>query len=183
MLCILCQIKFPFLSYPILSYPILSSAAERVEALALLGIPQRAVGRGFDPRQRPAQSMGSFHHQGRNPTVSHQKSVDSTMPTVERLSIRPGFSQYSFLANPCKINPVLLLLLLLSLPADDDAMPAVGGQGVACDDLRATPPAEADDHLQTTSAHADPEVVVALRVDLRHAVGSRRGHGEVSFFL
>ena len=27
-----------------------ASVAERVEALALLGIPQRAVGRGFDPR-------------------------------------------------------------------------------------------------------------------------------------
>ena len=27
-----------------------SSVAERVEALALLGIPERAVGRGFNPR-------------------------------------------------------------------------------------------------------------------------------------
>ena len=102
---------------------------------------------------------------------------------MERLSISSGFSQYRLSANPCKINPVLLLLLLLlSLPADDDAMPAVGGQGVARDDLRSTPPAEADDHLQTTSAHADPEVVVALRVDLRHAAGSRRGHGGPVFF-
>ena len=57
--------------------------AERVEALLLLGIPQRAVGRGFNPRQRPAQSTGSFHP-GRNPTVSHQKSVDQNliMPTM-----------------------------------------------------------------------------------------------------
>ena len=48
--------------------------AERVEALALLGMPRTAVGRRFDPRQRPAQSMRSFHP-GRNPTVSHQKSL------------------------------------------------------------------------------------------------------------
>ena len=56
-------------------------------------------------------------HPGRNPTVSHQKSVDKnlTMPTVERPSISSGFSQYSFLANPCKIDPVQLLLLLLLL--------------------------------------------------------------------
>ena len=31
---------------------------------------------------------------------------------MERPSISSGFSQHSFLANPCKINPVLILLLL-----------------------------------------------------------------------
>ena len=60
--------------------------AERVESLALLGIRQRAVGRGFNLRKRPAQSMGSFRA-GRNPKISHQrlKSVDQnlTMPTME----------------------------------------------------------------------------------------------------
>ena len=55
--------------------------------------------------------MGSFHP-GRNPTVSHQKNIDQnlTMPTMESLSISSG--QYSFLADPCKINPVLYLLYL-----------------------------------------------------------------------
>ena len=59
--------------------------AERVEALALPGSPQRAVGRGFDARQRPAQGKGSFYP-GTNPTVSHQKSVNqnSIMPTMEQ---------------------------------------------------------------------------------------------------
>ena len=48
---------------------------------------------------------GCFHP-GRNSTVSRQKSIDRKnfiMPTVERHSITSGFSQYGFLANPCKI--------------------------------------------------------------------------------
>ena len=75
--------------------------ARRQESSSVEGVDttrnsaESGMGRGFNPRQRPAQSTGSFHP-GRNPTVSHQKSVDrnSTMPTVERPSISSGFSQY-----------------------------------------------------------------------------------------
>ena len=45
-----------------------------------------------------AQSMESFHP-GRNPTVSHQQSVDQNpiMPTSERPSISSGFSIYIYI--------------------------------------------------------------------------------------
>ena len=63
-----------------------ASVAERVEALALLGIPQRASRRSRD-RSRVAggAKYGEFSS-GRNPTGSHQKSDDhdSIMSTVER---------------------------------------------------------------------------------------------------
>ena len=87
--------------------------------------PQRAVGRGIDPRQWPAQSMGSFHV-GRNPAVSHQKSVDqnSIVTTMERPSISSCFSQYSFPTNPCKISPVCYIsILTLSRDERDDLWP------------------------------------------------------------
>ena len=57
---------------------------------------------------------GEFSSGGRNPKASRQKSVyqNLTTPTKEKPSMRSGFSQYSFLANPCKINPVLILLYI-----------------------------------------------------------------------
>ena len=53
---------------------IAASGAKRVEAFALLGIPQRAVGHRFDPRQRPAQCMVGFHPVG-NRTISTRKAL------------------------------------------------------------------------------------------------------------
>ena len=57
--------------------------------------------------------FGSFHP-GINPMVSHQKSVEqnSIMPTMERPSISLRFDQYSFLADPCGINPVQCIIIM-----------------------------------------------------------------------
>ena len=63
--------------------------AERVEALALLGIPQRGVG-----RSRVAAG------------AKYGIDQNYLMPTMKRPSTSSAFSQYGFLANPRKINPV-----------------------------------------------------------------------------
>ena len=77
-----------------------ASAAERVEALALLWL------RGSIPLAAGAK-YGELSFQPRiNTTVSHQKSVDQNliMPTMVRLSTRSGFSERRFLVNQCQIN-------------------------------------------------------------------------------
>ena len=59
--------------------------------------------------------MHSVKDSARGVHAAHQKKKNSTMPTMERSSISSGFSHYSSLANPCKINPVLLYTIYNSL--------------------------------------------------------------------
>ena len=73
---------------------------KRIEALALFGIPRRAVGCGF--LVATGATMGEFSCKDKNPTVSHYRQalikiiiIDVMPTTVSRAypSINSGFSQ------------------------------------------------------------------------------------------
>ena len=78
---------------------ITASVAERVEVLALLGIPHRAVCCKFDREEIPCFFT-------RKTLIKIIYNANHGEPTISL-----GFSQYSFLANPCKINLVYYYII------------------------------------------------------------------------